>query len=329
MADKLLQIKDLIVDYTTQRGTARAINNVNLEIDKGEIFGLVGESGCGKSTLGKSILKLLPWSASIPNGEIVFKGQKINELSENEINRDIRGKEISMVIQNPQNALNPVFTVGRQILDVLYFKSDKKKSRKQLKPKAIDILKKMGISDPEYRISEYPHQFSGGMKQRVMLAMAFISNPSLLLADEPTTALDVTVEAQILQLLKGLVEEFGTSILYITHDLGVVSEITDRIAVMYAGHIVEVARTRDLFDNPLHPYTKGLLKCLPGVESRDILNTIPGMVPDLTNPPEGCKYCPRCDRSEAGCKVQIPQLKEVREDHYVACFPVVREEGGK
>ena len=329
MADKLLQIKDLIVDYTTQRGTARAINNVNLEIDKGEIFGLVGESGCGKSTLGKSILKLLPWSASMPNGEIVFKDQKINELSENEINKEIRGKEISMVIQNPQNALNPVFTVGRQILDVLYFKSDKKKSRKQLKPKAIDILKKMGISDPEYRISEYPHQFSGGMKQRVMLAMAFISNPSLLLADEPTTALDVTVEAQILQLLKGLVEEFGTSILYITHDLGVVSEITDRIAVMYAGHIVEVARTRDLFDNPLHPYTKGLLECLPGVESTDILNTIPGMVPDLTNPPEGCKYCPRCNRSEAGCKRQVPQLKEVREDHYVACFPVAKEEGGK
>src|SRR6056297_171999 len=329
MADKLLEIKDLVVDYTTQRGTARAINNVNLEIDKGEIFGLVGESGCGKSTLGKSILKLLPWSASMPNGEIVFKDQKINELSENEINKEIRGKEISMVIQNPQNALNPVFTVGRQILDVLYFKSDKKKSRKQLKPKAIDILKKMGISDPEYRISEYPHQFSGGMKQRVMLAMAFISNPSLLLADEPTTALDVTVEAQILQLLKGLVEEFGTSILYITHDLGVVSEITDRIAVMYAGHIVEIARTEDLFDFPLHPYTKGLLKCLPGVETTDILNTIPGMVPDLTNPPAGCKYCPRCERSEKGCKGSVPQLKEVREGHYVACFPVEREEGGK
>lgn len=329
MADKLLEIKNLVVDYTTQRGTARAINNVNLEINKGEIFGLVGESGCGKSTLGKSILKLLPWSASIPNGEIIFKGEKINELSENKINKEIRGKEISMVIQNPQNALNPVFTVGRQILDVLYFKSDKRKSRKQLKPKAIDILKKMGISDPEYRISEYPHQFSGGMKQRVMLAMAFISNPSLLLADEPTTALDVTVEAQILQLLKGLVKEFGTSILYITHDLGVVSEITDRIAVMYAGHIVEVARTRDLFDNPLHPYTRGLLKCLPGVESRDILNTIPGMVPDLTDPPAGCKYCPRCERSETGCKKQVPELKEVREDHYVACFPVAKEEGGK
>ncbi len=329
MADRLLEIKDLVVDYTTQRGTARAINNVNLKIDKSEIFGLVGESGCGKSTLGKSILKLLPWSANIANGEIIFKGEKINEFSENKINKEIRGKEISMVIQNPQNALNPVFTVGRQILDVLYFKSGKKKSRKQLKPKAIDILKKMGISDPKYRMNEYPHQFSGGMKQRVMLAMAFISNPSLLLADEPTTALDVTVEAQILQLLKGLVEEFGTSILYITHDLGVVSEITDRIAVMYAGHIVEVTKTRDLFDNPLHPYTKGLLKCLPGVESREILNTIPGRVPDLTDPPVGCKYYPRCERSEPGCKKQVPKLKEVREDHYVACFPVAKEEGGK
>ncbi len=329
MDEKLLQVKNLVVDYKTKRGTARAINNINLEIGKGEIFGLVGESGCGKSTLGKSILKLLPWSASIPSGEIIFKGKKINELSEREINKEIRGKEISMVIQNPQNALNPVFTVGRQILDVLYFKSDGRTSRKKLRGKAIDILKKMGISDPEYRINEYPHQFSGGMKQRVMLAMAFISNPSLLLADEPTTALDVTVEAQILQLLKGLVNEFGTSILYITHDLGVVSEITDRIAVMYAGHIVEIARTEDLFDAPLHPYTRGLLKCLPGVESTDVLNTIPGIVPDLTDPPAGCKFCPRCDRSRAECKESVPQLREVRKDHYVACFPVEEEEGGK
>jgi oligopeptide/dipeptide ABC transporter ATP-binding protein len=320
MGETILEIKNLIVDYKSERGRARAVNKVNIKIDKGEIFGLVGESGSGKSTLGKSIIKLLPWSASIPEGEIIFKGKNILSLSEREINKNIRGKEITMVLQNPQNTLNPVFTVGRQILDVLYFKSNKKTVRNKLKPKAIEILKKMGISDPEYRFNEYPHQFSGGMKQRVMIAMAFISNPSLLLADEPTTALDVTVEAQILNLLKGLVKEYGTSILYITHDLGVVSEITDKIAVMYAGNIVEIAKTRDLFNNPLHPYTIGLLDCMPGKEAREFLATIPGRVPDFTDLPSGCNFCPRCSRKIKKCEVEIPELIEVKPEHYVACF---------
>ncbi len=328
MGENILEIKDLVVNYKTGRGIARAVNQVNIKIDKGEVFGLVGESGSGKSTLGKAILQLLPWSADIPEGEIIFRGKNLLELSEREINKDIRGKEISMIIQNPQNALNPVFTVGKQILDVLYFKSDRKTDRKNLKAKAIDILKKMGISDPEYRFNEYPHQFSGGMKQRVMLAMAFISNPSLLLADEPTTALDVTVEAQILELLQGLVEEYGTSILYITHDLGVVSEVTDKIAVMYAGNIVEIAKTRELFANPLHPYTIGLLDCMPGKESRDFLATIPGRVPDLTDLPSGCNFSPRCEKGTEGCKDKTPELVEVEADHYVACFKVEEDRGG-
>ncbi len=326
-ADKILEIRDLVVEYSTRRGYARAINGASFSLEKGEIFGLVGESGCGKSTLGKSILRLLPKSARIKEGDIIFKGDKILSWPENKINREIRGKEISMVIQNPQNALNPVFTVGTQILDVLYFKSGKKKRRAQLKGRAIEILKKMGLSDPEYRLNEYPHQFSGGMKQRVMLAMAFISNPSLLIADEPTTALDVTVEAQILELLKGLVADFGTSILYITHDLGVVSEITDRIAVMYAGHLVEVAPTEELFNNPLHPYTKGLLRCLPGVETGEILPTIPGQVPDINNPPSGCKFNPRCQQVMSECRQDIPLLQLKSQGHHVSCFAVSCQEG--
>ncbi len=225
-----------------------------------------------------------------------------------------------MVIQNPQNALNPVFKVGTQILDILYFKSKKQKSRKELKKEAVEILKKVGISDPEYRFNEYPHQFSGGMKQRVMLAMAFISNPSLLIADEPTTALDLTVEAQILNLLSNLVDEYKTSILYISHDLGVVAGLSDRIAVMYAGGIVEVAQTRELFDNPNHPYTKALLKCLPDYQKTDELETIPGEVPDPGNYPEGCKFHPRCKYSFARCLEEEPQLEEIVSEHFSACF---------
>lgn len=318
--DTILSIENLTVQYKTKKGSARAVEMLDLKINRSEVFGLVGESGSGKSTLGRAILKLLPDSAAIPAGNIYFKGRDILGLEEKIINKEIRGKEISMVIQNPQNALNPVFKVGTQLLDVLYFKNNKKIKRKNLKQDAIDILRKMGISDPEYRLDEYPHQFSGGMKQRVMLAMAFISHPSLLIADEPTTALDVTIEAQILELLKDLVEEYETSILYITHDLGVVSEITDRIAVMYAGKIVEVARTDDLFDNPLHPYTKALLRCLPGYSSTEKLATIPGQVPDLDNKPVGCNFCPRCDSCFDLCEKEEPELLEYKPGHSVACF---------
>lgn len=318
--DSILSIEDLTVQYKTKKGYARAVEDLNLMINSSEVFGLVGESGSGKSTLGKAILKLLPGSAEIPSGKIYFKGRDILGLKEKIINNEIRGKEISMVTQNPQNALNPVFKVGTQLVDVLYFKNNKKIKRKDLKEDAIDILKKMGISDSEYRFDEYPHQFSGGMKQRVMLAMAFISHPSLLIADEPTTALDVTIEAQILELLKDLVEEYETSILYITHDLAVVSEITDRIAVMYAGKLVEVAKTNDLFDDPLHPYTRALLKCLPGYSSDEKLATISGQVPDLDDKPVGCNFCPRCDSCFDLCEIEEPELLEYKPGHLVACF---------
>jgi peptide/nickel transport system ATP-binding protein len=320
MQDKILKIKDLAVEYRNKGSYLRVLENINLELEKGEILALVGESGSGKSTLGKTILRLLPDSARIKSGSIMFKGEDICNLSEKDFNDQIRGQEIAMVFQNPQNALNPVFKVGTQILDVLYFKSKKQKTRKQLKKEAVEILKKVGISDPEYRFGEYPHQFSGGMKQRVMLAMAFISNPSLLIADEPTTALDLTVEAQILNLLSNLVEEYKTSILYISHDLGVVAGLSDRIAVMYAGRIVEVAATKELFADPNHPYTEALLKCLPDYKKTEELQTIPGQVPDLGNYPKGCNFHPRCSYSFERCRKEDPNLKEIGSNHFSACF---------
>jgi len=320
MPDKILKINDLAVEYKNKGKYLRVLQDINLELDSGEILALVGESGSGKSTLGKTILRLLPDSARIASGSIFFKGKDICNLSEKDFNDQIRGQEMAMVIQNPQNALNPVFKVGTQILDVLYFKSKKQKNRKELKKEAVEILKKVGISDPEYRFGEYPHQFSGGMKQRVMLAMAFISNPSLLIADEPTTALDLTVEAQILNLLSNLVEEYKTSILYISHDLGVVAGLSDRIAVMYAGRIVEVAQTRVLFDQPNHPYTEALLNCLPDYQKTEELQTIPGQVPDPGNYPVGCNFHPRCSYSFERCRQEDPGLEEIDSEHFSACF---------
>jgi len=320
MPDKILKINDLAVEYKNKGSYLRVLEDINLKLDSGEILALVGESGSGKSTLGKTILRLLPDSARISMGSIFFKGKDICNLSEKDFNDQIRGQEMAMVIQNPQNALNPVFKVGTQILDVLYFKSKKQKKRKDLKKEAVEILKKVGISDPEYRFNEYPHQFSGGMKQRVMLAMAFISNPSLLIADEPTTALDLTVEAQILNLLSNLVEEYKTSILYISHDLGVVAGLSDRIAVMYAGRIVEVAQTRELFDHPNHPYTEALLNCLPDYQKTEELQTIPGQVPDPGNYPVGCNFHPRCSYSFERCRQEDPRLEEIASEHFSACF---------
>jgi len=320
MQDKILKINDLAVEYKNKGSYLRVLEDINLELESGEILALVGESGSGKSTLGKTILRLLPDSARIKSGSIIFKGEDICNLSEKDFNDQIRGQEIAMVFQNPQNALNPVFKVGTQILDVLYFKSKKQKKRKELKKEAVEILKKVGISDPEYRFDEYPHQFSGGMKQRVMLAMAFISNPSLLIADEPTTALDLTVEAQILNLLSNLVEEYKTSILYISHDLGAVAGLSDRIAVMYAGRIVEVAATKELFAEPNHPYTEALLKCLPDYKKTEELQTIPGQVPDLGNYSTGCKFHSRCSYSFERCRKEEPHLKEIGSNHFSACF---------
>ena len=325
----LLEIKNLTIEYLFYKLRGRAVENACLNIKKANILGLVGESGSGKSTLGWSILRLLPKTAKIVSGKIFLKGNNLLSLSEKEMNENIRGNKVSMIIQNPQHALNPVFSIGTQICDIFSFhKGSNKKNFEPFKiggkkrlEEACEILEKMGIADSKKRVDEYPHQFSGGMKQRVMLAMAFITKPDLLIADEPTTALDATIEAQILKLLKDLTKDFQTSVLYITHDLGIVSELTDITAVMYAGNIVEKGNTRTLLSQPTHPYTEALLNCLPGIRYRkQNLPVIEGDVPSIFKLPLGCKFQPRCPYRKDICEKERPNLEELSTDHLVACF---------
>ncbi len=322
MSEKLLSVRDLRTYFYTEDGVVPAVDGVSFDLEKGGTLGIVGESGCGKSVTSLSIMRLIPSPpGKIVSGEIIFEGRDLVKLSEAEM-RKIRGNEISMIFQEPMTSLNPVFTVGNQIMEaiMLHQKLDKAAARE----KAIEMLSLVGIPSPERRIDEYPHQMSGGMRQRVMIAMALSCNPKLLIADEPTTALDVTIQAQILDLMRELQEELGTAIIMITHDLGVIAELVERVVVMYTGVIVESADTKTIFANPQHPYTQGLLGSIPRLDSNvKRLQAIPGTVPTPGNFPKGCGFHPRCPYAKDICEAKRPPAFEVEPGHYSACWKVV------
>ncbi len=317
----MLNIRNLTTCFRTPNGITRAVDNVSLSIASGEVVGVVGESGCGKSVMALSILGLLPKPpAFVAGGEILFREHDLLKLPSNDLRR-LRGNQISMIFQEPMSALNPVFTVGNQLMEV--FRVHGNLGRSSALQSAIDMLARVGVPAPERRVKEYPYQLSGGMRQRVMIAMALACRPALLLADEPTTALDVSIQAQILELTTALKEELGTAILLITHDLGVVAEVTRRVAVMYTGRILEEASTMDLFDHPLHPYTQGLMASIPRADASfetESLNEITGVVPGLTDLPAGCHFAPRCAEAIDICRGQAPALEIVDTGHRVACW---------
>ncbi|MDD2234868.1 MAG: ABC transporter ATP-binding protein [Desulfitobacteriaceae bacterium] len=314
---KVLDVKNLHVSFKNAGNQAKIINDISFYIEKGETLGVVGESGCGKSITALSVMRLLNTPPASITGEIKFDGENLPELSKKEM-RDIRGNKISMIFQEPMTSLNPVMTVGQQLMEV--FTVHRGLSKEEARKRSIESLKMVNIAMPEQRIDEYPHQLSGGMRQRVMIAMALSCNPKLLIADEPTTALDVTIQAQILKLMKKLKDELGTAIMFITHDLGVVYEICSRAVILYCGQIVEEAKVSDLFKNPLHPYTEGLLNSLPVLGNSGKLNVIPGSVPIANQFPEGCIFNPRCEHAMEKCKSKIPPTIELKDGHKVKCW---------
>lgn len=320
----LLSIENLYLNFKTDRGIVKVLDGITFSIKEGEVLGLVGETGCGKSVTAKCIIGLLPKNAQA-NGRIFYRGKDLSKLSYKSLEK-LRGREIAMIFQDPMTSLNPAYTIGNQIGEM--FRIHKIKEDRSPEENAIDMLKSVKIPDVEERIKQYPHQQSGGMRQRAMIAMMLSCTPSLLIADEPTSSLDVTIQAQVLKLMKELKEKFSASILLITHDLGVVAEVADRVIVMYAGQIVEISGIYELFDNPVHPYTKGLLSTLPtGHKRGKKLEYIPGRVPDLINPPSGCRFHPRCSYATKICKENKPYLYEVRKGHYAACHIIEEERG--
>jgi peptide/nickel transport system ATP-binding protein len=327
----LLEVKNLKTQFRTDDGTFLAVDDISFSLEKGKTLGIVGESGCGKSVTSLSIMRLIPTPpGKIVGGEILFNGKNLLAISEEEM-RKIRGNEIAMIFQEPMTSLNPVFTCGYQIAEAIAL-HQKGLNSKQVREKTIDMLKLVGIPEPDKRVDEYPHQLSGGMRQRVMIAMALSCNPSLLIADEPTTALDVTIQAQILELVRKLQREFNASMILITHDLGVVAETCDFVAVMYAGRIVEYGAVEDIFYRPRHRYTKGLLDSIPHFETghrRDRLETIKGLVPNLLNIPKGCRFNDRCNFAQEDCRSKDPELIKFEGVHEAACFHPVPESADK
>ena len=314
----LLSVKNLSTEFPVKKGIVRAVEDVSFDVDAGEILAIVGESGSGKSVTSLSVMGLLAEPGHVAGGSMEFEGKDLATLSEKQY-RELRGNDMAMIFQEPMTSLNPVYRVGNQIVEAI--RTHEKVSKAEAKARAVDLLRKVGIPSPEARINDYPHQMSGGMRQRVMIAMALACNPKLLIADEPTTALDVTIQAQILDLLRRLRDDTGMAVLLITHDLGVVSETADRVVVMYCGQVVEEAEVRTLFDHPMHPYTLGLLKSIPRLEDDDTkrLYMIKGMVPNPLEMPPGCHFSDRCDSCMDICRTKVPDLVDL-DGHKVRCF---------
>ena len=330
MSEYLVDIQHERLSFFTPAGEVKALNDVSIHLNDGEVLGIVGESGSGKSVTAYSLMGLTAYPGKLVGGTIDFNGHRINDLSEKEF-RKIRGNEVSIIFQDPMTSLNPVYTIGNQIMEVILLHTDKNKE--QARARAKELLELVGINEPEKRLKQYPHELSGGMRQRVMIAIALACEPKLLIADEPTTALDVTIQAQILELMMELKEKLGMAIIMITHDLGVVASMCDRIAVMYAGRIVEYGTTDDIFYNPKHEYTKGLLKSIPRLDAKEHERLVPieGTPIDLLNPPAGCPFAPRCSNCMKICLRENPPKTDFSETHYAHCFmnQKAEMEGGK
>lgn len=321
MSDSLLSVKDLAIEFTNKGNAVKAVEGVSFNIHKGEVFALVGESGCGKSTTASGIMRLIQQPGRISSGEIIFDGKDLLKLDKNDMS-DIRGRDIGMIFQNPLDSLNPVYTIGSQVAEgLLQDKIEKAEAWKRV----LEVFQDVRISDAEQRLKSYPHEISGGMRQRVMIGMMLSRRPKLLIADEPTTALDVTIQAGILELIKDLREKYNTAILIITHDFGIVADIADRVGVMYAGKIVEEGDVYQIFENPAHPYTKLLMKALPKITKNEgRLQTIPGSVPNLFDLPSGCRFHPRCPNAKDICAKEVPQPVQIEAGHYCSCLLEVK-----
>ena len=333
MSEYLVDIKNERLSFFTPAGEVKALNDVSIHLKEGEVLGIVGESGSGKSVTAYSLMGLTAYPGKLIGGTLEFNGHRIDEMTENQM-RKIRGEEISIIFQDPMTSLNPVYTIGTQICEMILLHTNK--SKQEARERAKELLTLVGINEPEKRLKQYPHELSGGMRQRVMIAIALACEPKLLIADEPTTALDVTIQAQILELMMELKEKLGMAIIMITHDLGVVASMCDRIAVMYAGKVVEYGTTEDIFYNPSHEYTKGLLRSIPKLNEKEHSRLVPieGSPVDMLNPPAGCPFAPRCDSCMKICLRQMPEYTDISDVHYSACWLLQKAEfekaqGGK
>ena len=333
MSEYLVDIKNERLSFFTPAGEVKALNDVSIHLKEGEVLGIVGESGSGKSVTAYSLMGLTAYPGKLIGGTLEFNGHRIDEMTENQM-RKIRGEEISIIFQDPMTSLNPVYTIGNQICEMILLHTNK--SKQEARERAKELLTLVGINEPEKRLKQYPHELSGGMRQRVMIAIALACEPKLLIADEPTTALDVTIQAQILELMMELKEKLGMAIIMITHDLGVVASMCDRIAVMYAGKVVEYGTTEDIFYNPSHEYTKGLLRSIPKLNEKEHSRLVPleGSPVDMLNPPAGCPFAPRCDSCMKICLRQMPEYTDISDVHYSACWLLQKAEfekaqGGK